>query len=127
MHPQENFNLEISNQKNEYVALEHPLSTSKYAHEMQNFVASLIEFANLIQVGQNFFETLFRQAELISNPSKTPSGKLTKKMENNSLLNFAVSKAKLYQARAITLKNAYQYFSNLNDNLSAIQLQKRLH
>lgn len=106
------FDLQISNQFNEEVALESPLSISHYQDQIQEFLVQLDDFAATIQSGQETYELLDRLQKIVAHPEMTTSGRLVSHVQNCSLRKFAVNQAVKFQERSQKAANVYQGFKS---------------
>jgi glutamate--cysteine ligase len=105
--------IEAGNQKNNQVALEHPLAQTAYAEEAQVIIEELLAFAKEIQASVPLLDAL---SSMVENPAKTFAGRLYQMNQLSSQGQVATELGQSYQQRA--WERPYQLAGFTNMELS---------
>lgn len=117
--------LKNSDQMNEVVAEEDPRQDCTYKTTARALVKSLERYANQIQLGPEYVEVLEDLEDRVENPLTTPSAKLLNYVKDGSLTDYALRRAKRYQAAAQESINPFRGFEG-NKIYTADELRKAL-
>ncbi|QER66827.1 glutamate--cysteine ligase [Paucilactobacillus nenjiangensis] len=117
--------LERANQMNEEVATEIPTEISKYQTNARAFLNRLEMYANQIQLGPEYQEEIEDLEDRIENPRTTPSARLVNHIKDDSLVEYALIRAKRYQNSALQSIRPFTGF-DIACNLSAEDLKLQL-
>lgn len=117
--------LERANQMNEEVATEIPTEISKYQTNARAFLNRLEMYANQIQLGPEYQEEIEDLEDRIENPRTTPSARLVNHIKDDSLVEYALIRAKRYQNSALQSIRPFTGF-DIAGNLSAEDLKLQL-
>lgn len=88
--------VEIGHLKNNQVALEHPLTVTKFFQEGQEFFQSFKEMLRTLNL-EKFMPLVEKFAELLEKPQKTPAAKLLKLLEKTSYSEVGIHLAEVQQ------------------------------
>lgn len=114
-----------SDKMNEEVSEEHPNDISKYQANARAFLQSLEMYADRIQLGPEYQEELQDLQDRVENPLTTPSAKLITHLQDGSLEQYAIQRAKRYQQSALQSIRPFKGFEG-KTKLSATELKKEL-
>lgn len=103
--------LDNADEMNDVVAKELPTEPCHYQNKALAMIKSLERYANQIQLGPEFSEILEDLEDRIINPKTTPSAKLMNYVENGSLENYALRRARRYQEAAMESLHPFQGFA----------------
>lgn len=118
--------IQRANEINEEVATEDPTTHSQYEIAGKNFLNRLFQFANQIQLGPEYLETLETMMDRFDNPANTISGQLVAHLENGSLLPYMTKRAAHYQDGALMAMRTFNGFADMETPLSAEDLKNNL-
>lgn len=104
--------LTLANQMNEVVAEELPTDPCHYQAKALAVIKHLERYANQIQLGPEYSEILEDLEDRIINPVTTPSAKLLKYVQDNSLTAYALRRAKRYQEAALETIHPFKGFED---------------
>ena len=121
-----NATIQRANEINEEVATEAPTSHSQYEIAGKNFLNRLFQFANQIQLGPEYLETLETMMDRFDNPANTISGQLVAHLENGSLLPYMTKRTAHYQDGALMAMRTFNGFADMETPLSAEDLKNNL-
>lgn len=116
--------LEQASRMNNEVACEDPRSICKYQNKARAMLKSLEHYANNIQLGPEYQEILEDLLDRVENPYTTPSARLLNYVKDDSLEEYALRRARRYQAAA---QEAIVKFEGFEDRqYSASELKEAL-
>ncbi|EEI20764.1 Glutathione biosynthesis bifunctional protein GshAB [Lentilactobacillus hilgardii] len=117
--------VERADKMNEEVSEEHPNDISKYQASARAFLQRLEMYADKIQLGPEYQEEIEDLQDRVENPLSTPSAKMITHIKNNSLTDYALRRAKHYQASALQSIRPFKGFET-NRKISANDLKHEL-
>lgn len=114
-----------SDEMNEIVSVEEPTSVTKFQAKAKALMRRLELYANQIQLGPEYQEELEDLEDRIENPYTTPSARLMTHVKNDSLEDYALTRAKRYQNSALQSIRPFKGFDQKR-KLSAEDLKVEL-
>ncbi len=110
---------------NAEIAMEKPNSISKYQSMARAILNSLETYANKIQLGPEYQEEIDDLQDRVENPATTPSARLMTHVKHGSLTDYALKRAKHYQAEGLQTIRPFKGFET-HSNMSAEELKNEL-
>ncbi|WP_367333360.1 glutamate--cysteine ligase [Limosilactobacillus sp.] len=104
--------LDKANQMNQITAAEEPTAPSRYQATALAIIRHLEHYANQIQLGPEYSEILEDFEDRVVNPMTTPSVRLLNYVQDGSLEEYALRRARRYQRAALETLHPFRGFED---------------